>query len=124
MGGTFPNWSTGIMNAQPTVSLIICTRDGAKRLEACLAAVSFARFLLMNASASWASRILLHDPRDYPLTINESIEIVRFAAGSVVPCAAVQGANMAFRRAALVASSPACPGVRSGSLSAPDYRSC
>jgi glycosyltransferase involved in cell wall biosynthesis len=48
-------------------------------------------------------RILLHDPRDYPLTVNESTETVRFAAGSVVPCAAVQGANMAFRRSALLA---------------------
>jgi glycosyltransferase involved in cell wall biosynthesis len=46
-------------------------------------------------------RILLYDPHDYPLTVNESTETVRFTAGSVVPCAAVQGANMAFRRAAL-----------------------
>jgi len=48
-------------------------------------------------------RILLHDPKDYPLTVNESMETLRFGAGSIVPCAAVQGANMAFRRAALVA---------------------
>jgi hypothetical protein len=48
-------------------------------------------------------RILLHDPRDHPLTINESTETLRFAAGQVVPCAALQGANMAFRRAALLA---------------------
>ncbi len=47
-------------------------------------------------------RILLHDPRDYPLTINESIETRRFAAGSVIPCAVVQGANMAFRRRVLL----------------------
>jgi glycosyltransferase involved in cell wall biosynthesis len=47
-------------------------------------------------------RILLHDPDDYPLTVNESMETLRFSAGSIVPCAAVQGANMAFRRAALV----------------------
>jgi glycosyltransferase involved in cell wall biosynthesis len=49
-------------------------------------------------------RILLHDPGDYPLTINESTETLRFSAGGIVPCAAVQGANMAFRRAALVAT--------------------
>ena len=48
-------------------------------------------------------RILLHDPGDYPLTVNESLETLRFTAGGIVPCAAVQGANMAFRRAALVA---------------------
>ncbi len=47
-------------------------------------------------------RILLHDPRDYPLTINESTETLRFAGGSVVPIAVVQGANMAFRRTAIV----------------------
>ncbi|HEU0216816.1 MAG TPA: glycosyltransferase [Stellaceae bacterium] len=47
-------------------------------------------------------RILLHDPADYPLTINESLETLHFAAGGIVPCAAVQGANMAFRRAALI----------------------
>jgi glycosyltransferase involved in cell wall biosynthesis len=47
-------------------------------------------------------RILLHDPADYPLTVNESRERLHFAAGGVVPCAGVQGANMAFRRAALV----------------------
>lgn len=48
-------------------------------------------------------RILLHDPNDYPLTINESMETLRFSAGGIVPCAAVQGENMAFRRAALIA---------------------
>src|SRR5215469_14738424 len=47
-------------------------------------------------------RILLHDPADYPLTVNESRETLRFTACSIVPCAVVQGANMAFRRAALV----------------------
>ncbi|HWB51567.1 MAG TPA: glycosyltransferase family A protein [Stellaceae bacterium] len=46
-------------------------------------------------------RILLHDPTDYPLTVNESVETVRFAARHVVPNAAIQGANMAFRREAL-----------------------
>jgi GT2 family glycosyltransferase len=49
-------------------------------------------------------RILLHDPNDYPLTINGSMKTLRFSAGGIVPCAAAaQGANMAFRRAALIA---------------------
>lgn len=48
-------------------------------------------------------RILLHDPLDYPLTVNESTTALSFAGGSVVPCAEVQGANMAFRRTALLA---------------------
>jgi glycosyltransferase involved in cell wall biosynthesis len=47
-------------------------------------------------------RILLHDPSDDPLTTNESREVRRFVGGSIVPCAVVQGANMAFRRAALL----------------------
>lgn len=47
-------------------------------------------------------RILLHDPGDYPLTINKSMEQRRFIGGSVVPCAVVQGANMAFRRRVLL----------------------
>jgi glycosyltransferase involved in cell wall biosynthesis len=59
-------------------------------------------------------RILLHDPRDYPLTVNESLETVRFRGGSIVPCAAVQGANMAFRRAALVAVGGFDPALGAG----------
>jgi glycosyltransferase involved in cell wall biosynthesis len=59
-------------------------------------------------------RILLHDPRDYPLTVNESTETLRFAGGSVVPCAVVQGANMAFRRAALLAVGGFDPALGAG----------
>jgi glycosyltransferase involved in cell wall biosynthesis len=51
-----------------------------------------------------AGRILLHDPRDHPITINESTEPLRFPAGRFVECGVVQGANMAFRRQALVAA--------------------
>ena len=49
-------------------------------------------------------RILLHDRTDYPLTINESEDEVRFPAGRPVPCGIIQGANMAFRRDALEAA--------------------
>lgn len=59
-------------------------------------------------------RILLHDPGDYPLTVNESMETLRFSAGSIVPCAAVQGANMAFRRTALVAIGGFDPSLGAG----------
>jgi glycosyltransferase involved in cell wall biosynthesis len=46
-------------------------------------------------------RILLHDRDDYPLTINESEQEIRFSAGRPVPCGIIQGANMAFRRKAV-----------------------
>jgi glycosyltransferase involved in cell wall biosynthesis len=48
-------------------------------------------------------RIMLHDPTDAPLTINESLETALYTAGGIVPNGAISGANMAFRRVALVA---------------------
>lgn len=47
-------------------------------------------------------RILLHDPTDYPATINKSVTPQLFPERSFVPLGAIQGANMAFRRQALV----------------------
>lgn len=47
-------------------------------------------------------RILLHDPTDHPITINESTTPRTFSAGSFVCAGSVQGANMAFRRAVLL----------------------
>jgi glycosyltransferase involved in cell wall biosynthesis len=46
-------------------------------------------------------RITLHDPTDYPVTINETMTPITFPARSLVPVGAVQGANMAFRRQVL-----------------------
>jgi len=46
-------------------------------------------------------RILLHDPNDFPIAINESAEPLTFPARSIVNPGGVQGANMAFRRAVL-----------------------
>jgi glycosyltransferase involved in cell wall biosynthesis len=43
-------------------------------------------------------RIMLHDPTDYPVTINETTLPLTFPARSLVAVGAVQGANMAFRR--------------------------
>jgi glycosyltransferase involved in cell wall biosynthesis len=43
-------------------------------------------------------RIMLHDPTDYPVTINETTLPLTFPARSLVTVGAVQGANMAFRR--------------------------
>jgi GT2 family glycosyltransferase len=46
-------------------------------------------------------RVLLHDPADLPVTINESQEQVVFAAGEFLPAGIIQGANFACRRPAL-----------------------
>jgi glycosyltransferase involved in cell wall biosynthesis len=46
-------------------------------------------------------RIMLHDPADHPITINESMTPVTFPARSFVCAGCVQGANMAFRRRVL-----------------------
>jgi glycosyltransferase involved in cell wall biosynthesis len=47
-------------------------------------------------------RIMLHDPADYPMTINESMTPRTFPARSFVCAGCVQGANMAFRRRVLL----------------------
>jgi glycosyltransferase involved in cell wall biosynthesis len=46
-------------------------------------------------------RILLHDPSDYPIAINESTAPLCFPAGSFLVAGSVFGANMAFRREVL-----------------------
>lgn len=48
-----------------------------------------------------SGRILLFDPTDYPTTINESREPLRFPPGQYLAPGAIKGANLAFRRAAL-----------------------
>jgi glycosyltransferase involved in cell wall biosynthesis len=47
-------------------------------------------------------RIMLHDPTDYPMTINESLLQRTFLGGSLLRIGDVQGANMAFRRQVLL----------------------
>ncbi len=46
-------------------------------------------------------RILLHDPMDRRITLQESLEPVFFPAGSFIRAGIIQGANVAYRRAAL-----------------------
>jgi GT2 family glycosyltransferase len=46
-------------------------------------------------------RILLHDPTDRRITIQESIQPLAFAPGSFIIPGVIQGANVAYRRAAL-----------------------
>jgi glycosyltransferase involved in cell wall biosynthesis len=47
-------------------------------------------------------RILLHDPADHPMTINESNTPRTFPGRSFVCAGIIQGANMAFRRRVLL----------------------
>ena len=49
-----------------------------------------------------SGRIVLHDRADYPAVINESTTPETFPARSFVHVGQVQGANMAFRRLALI----------------------
>ena len=46
-------------------------------------------------------RILLHDPTDYPITIQESDTRQEILPGEFIPAGLIQGANMAIRRTAL-----------------------
>jgi len=46
-------------------------------------------------------RVRLFDPEDAPVTVNESVEPLRFAAGRFLPAGAVKGANFGFRRTVL-----------------------
>jgi glycosyltransferase involved in cell wall biosynthesis len=46
-------------------------------------------------------RILLHDPTDRRITIQESLEPLSFPPGSFIRPGCIQGANAAYRRAAL-----------------------
>jgi glycosyltransferase involved in cell wall biosynthesis len=48
-------------------------------------------------------RIMLHDPTDHPITINETTTPLTFPARSLVTVGTVQGADMAFRRGVLAA---------------------
>ena len=49
-------------------------------------------------------RILLHDPSDLRMTIQESTKRQEFPPGKLIPAGAIQGANFAFRRRALGAA--------------------
>lgn len=48
-----------------------------------------------------SGRVLLHDPNDAKITINESPVANLYSSGVCLPVGLIQGANMAFRRVAL-----------------------
>jgi len=70
-----------------------------------------------DARIGYASgRVRLFDPGDYPVTINESTEPLRFAARRFLPAGMVKGANLAFRKSVLEAIGPFDPLFGSGAL--------
>jgi GT2 family glycosyltransferase len=65
-------------------------------------------------------RILLHDPRDRRITIQESLEPLFFPPGSFIRPGVIQGANVAFRRAAISGVGGFDPWFGAGALFAGD----
>ena len=63
-----------------------------------------------------AGKILLHDPADYPITILTLADRVDFAPRTFLRSGVLQGANMAFRREALVAAGGFDPAFGAGAL--------
>ena len=63
-----------------------------------------------------SGRILLHDPDDYPTTVNTSTQPVDFAPGHYLAPGTVKGANLAFRRVALDGAGGFDPLFGSGAL--------
>lgn len=59
-------------------------------------------------------RVLLHDPADYPITIQTSEKHRRFVPGQFMPAGFIHGANLAFRRATLEAISGYDPNLGAG----------
>jgi len=61
-------------------------------------------------------RIMLHDPVDHPVTINQATTPLTFPGRSLVSVGTVQGANMAFRRRVLSGIGGFDPEFGAGSL--------
>ena len=63
-----------------------------------------------------SGRVMLHDGADHPITVNESLMPRRFPGGSFIQTGDVQGANMAFRKDALLSIGGFDPSFGPGSL--------
>jgi len=88
----------GIMEA--TGNIISFTDDD------CYVATDFAQQVIHAFDGNkdlgfMGGRILLHDPDDYPITINESTDAITYRPCSFIPAGAIQGANFSFRSEAL-----------------------
>lgn len=59
-------------------------------------------------------RVLLFDPNDFPLTIQELDRRIEIEPGSFIPAGLILGANFAFRRTALEAIDGFDPGLGAG----------
>lgn len=100
--------------AAATGELILFTDDDCYVESGTLAAVAAA---FADPKIGYASgRVRLFDPDDFPVTINESLEPLRFPARRFLPAGMVKGANLAFRRSVLDAIGPFDPLFGSGAL--------
>lgn len=79
--------------------VIAFTDDDCYPAEDCLDAI-FACFQ-RDETGFVGGRILLHDPTDFPITIQELDRPVELCPGDFIPGGLIQGANFAIRRTAL-----------------------
>lgn len=63
---------------------------------------SYIQIFAEHPTVGWGGgRILLHDPQDEPITIDECDHVRNYPAGRYLPCGSIHGANFAFRRSVL-----------------------
>lgn len=73
-------------------------------LDANYALATLSLFDENEAIGFLGGRILLHDPTDLPMTIQETKHEIVLPPGKLIPAGLIQGANFAFRRRALEAA--------------------
>jgi glycosyltransferase involved in cell wall biosynthesis len=81
-------------------NLIVCIDDDCYPAEDYLDSI-FEGFSNDPKLGFVGGRILLHDPTDRRITIQESLEPLSFPPGSFIRPGVIQGANIAYRKAAL-----------------------
>ena len=81
-------------------AIVVCIDDDCYPAEDYLDSI-FARFSNDAKLGFLGGRILLHDPTDRRITIQESLEPLFLPPGSFIRAGVIQGANVAYRRAAL-----------------------
>ena len=80
--------------------IVVCIDDDCYPAEDYLDRI-FERFSNDSKLGFLGGRILLHDPTDRRITIQESLDPLSFSPGSFIRAGVIQGANVAYRRAAL-----------------------